>query len=298
MTRRELLASFVVLRSAFVVQNDARRTSNDEPRAVRVGVLRGDHYAVSTMAMEKYVSGVLAGEAVRGSAPAALEALAIAIRTFAVANLGRHRSDGFDLCDQTHCQVLRAATAATDRAAESTAGRLLLAGGAPASIFFSASCGGHTERPSEVWPGADDPPYLPSREDAACGGAPAWTADIRDSDLLRALRAVGFRGESLDEVRIAARNASGRVARLRVDGLQPADISGQDLRVAVGRTLGWQFIKSTAFDLDRHGDTFRFAGRGSGHGVGLCVIGSARLAERGKSAEEILKRYFPGLTIR
>src|SRR5207237_9136680 len=36
---------------------------------------------------------------------------------------------------------------------------------------------------------------------------------------------------------------------------------------------------------------------GSGHGVGMCVIGSARLAERGVSAEAILARYYPGLKI-
>src|SRR6185436_12968460 len=35
----------------------------------------------------------------------------------------------------------------------------------------------------------------------------------------------------------------------------------------------------------------------SGHGVGLCVIGSAKLAERGANAASILARYFPGLEI-
>ena len=107
--------------------------------------------------METYVARVLAGEALRDSQPAALEALAIAIRTFALANRGRHRADGFDLCDQTHCQVLRAAVAATERAARATAGRLLLRDGAPASVYYSASCGGRTQVPSDVWPGAEDP---------------------------------------------------------------------------------------------------------------------------------------------
>jgi stage II sporulation protein D (peptidoglycan lytic transglycosylase) len=296
LTRRELLtavgSTFVVRGSSF-----ARRTQNDERRTIRVGIARASGYRIETMLLEQYVSSVLAGEALRGSAPAALEALAIAIRTFAIANLGRHRSDSFDLCDQTHCQVLRTATAGTDRAAQTTAGRMLLAGSIPASIFFSASCGGHTEKPSNVWPGADDPPYLPARPDQACQGAPAWAADIRDADLLRALRAVGYRGNRLENVRIASHTSSGRVGRLRTDGLQPDEISGQDLRVAIGRTLGWQFVKSTAFDLQRTGDGYRFTGRGSGHGVGLCVIGSARLAEQGKSAEDILRQYFPGLTI-
>jgi stage II sporulation protein D len=266
---------------------------------VRIGFLRpGGGYTQQTLPLESYVARVVAGEMLRDSQPAALEALAITIRTFALANLSRHRADGFDLCDQTHCQVVRLATAATERAASATAGRVLLQrDGAPASIYFSASCGGHTEIPSAVWPGADDPPYLPARPDEACQGAPAWSAQLEASDLLRALRASGFRGDRLREVRVATRTGSGRVARLRVEGLSPDAISGQDLRVAVGRTLGWQHIKSTAFTLKRDDDSYRFSGHGSGHGVGLCVIGSARLAERGQTTESILNQYFPGLRI-
>ncbi|HKB13172.1 MAG TPA: SpoIID/LytB domain-containing protein, partial [Vicinamibacterales bacterium] len=82
----------------------------------------GGGYAIVELPLETYVARVLAGEAARDSQPAALEALAITIRTFARANAGRHRADGFDLCDQTHCQVVRTATAATERAAAATAG--------------------------------------------------------------------------------------------------------------------------------------------------------------------------------
>jgi stage II sporulation protein D len=163
-------------------------------------------------------------------------------------------------------------------------------------VYYSASCGGRTQLPSDVWPGADDPPYLPSKDDDACQRAPAWDARLHEADLQRALRASSFRGE-LHGVTIASRNASGRVARLKLDGLRPDQISGQDLRVAVGRTLGWQHVKSTAFDLRKKDGSYRFSGHGSGHGVGMCVIGSARLAERGTNAEEILARYFPGLEI-
>ncbi len=85
------------------------------------------------------------------------------------------------------------------------------------------------------------------------------------------------------------------MAQLALDGLKPDQISGQDFRVAIGRTLGWQHVKSTAFDLQVRDGAYRFTGHGSGHGVGLCVIGSARLAEQGTSATDILARYFPGL---
>ena len=276
--------------SAFAGQHSA-------PAMLRVGLAKtGGGYTVVEMPIEAYVARVVAGEAARDSQAGALEALAITVRTFAAANLGRHRADGFDLCDQTHCQVIRTATAATERAAGATAGRLLLHDGLPATVYYSASCGGRTAIPSDVWPGHEDPPYLPSHSDDACGGAPEWTSELRSADLARALRASGYHG-TLRGMRIASRNVSGRVARLEIDGLEPAYISGQDLRVAVGRTLGWQHVKSAAFDLRRIGDVYRFTGRGSGHGVGLCVIGSAKLAEKGGSAEQILARYFPGLVI-
>jgi SpoIID/LytB domain protein len=259
-------------------------------------VQRGSGYDIVTLPVETYIGRVLAGEALPGSAPAALEALAIAIRTYSTANRGRHRAEGFDLCDQTHCQVMRAATPATDRAAAATAGKILLYQGAPASVFYSASCGGRTERPSNVWPGSDDPPYLPSRPDDGCGGSPEWTTELTLADLRRAFAAAGYRG-TLRTIRIAGHNESGRVARLMLDGLTPSDISGQDLRMVVGRTLGSQRIQSAAFELRRSGNGYRFQGHGAGHGVGMCVIGSSKLAAAGESAEDILGRYFPGTVI-
>jgi stage II sporulation protein D len=289
--------ALVVVALAMSADLPARTASAVE--TVRVGFARpGGGYSVMTLPLDTYVARVVAGEAARDSQPAALEALAIAVRTFALANPGRHRADGFDLCDQTHCQVVRTATPLTTRAAQATVGLVLLQkDGQVASVYYTASCGGRTELPSEVWPGAEDPPYLPSRSDSACRGAPEWTASLHESDLLRALQAAGYRGGRLRNVKIAARNGSGRVSRLKIEGLDPDQISGQDLRVVVGRTLGWQHIKSTAFKLKKEGDAYRFTGHGSGHGVGMCVIGSARLAEEGKSAEYIVRRYFPGLRL-
>ena len=265
---------------------------------MRVGTPRsGGGYTVEAIALEDYVARVLAGEAAAGSPPAALEALAVAVRTFAVGNRGRHQRDGFDLCTLTHCQVLRASYAAVREAAAATDGQVLLVNGAPASVFHSASCGGRTERPSAVWPGADDPPYLPSKSDRACDGEPRWAAEIPVQDLERTLTAAGYRGTRLRDLEVDGRSASGRVARVRLDGMTPDAISGQDLRMVVGRALGWHLLKSTDFTVRRTGGGYRFDGRGFGHGVGLCVLGSVRRAEHGDSAREILHAYFPGLEI-
>jgi hypothetical protein len=98
-------------------------------------------------------------------------------------------------------------------------------------------------------------------------------------------------------VQIVQRNASGRVARLRVEGFTPNEISGHDFRMAVGRVAGWQTVKSTAFDVRRIGSGYRLTGRGFGHGVGLCVIGAGNRAGRGATADSILKFYFPNLRV-
>jgi len=278
------------------VPSSLPRAQETPADTIRIGIQKNGGYEIVTLPLETYVARVLTGEALPGTEPAALEALAIAVRTYAAANRGKHRADGFDLCDQTHCQVMRAATPDTDRAATATAGEILIYDGAPASIYYSASCGGRTERPSNVWPGADDPPYLPSQDDDGCGGSPQWSAELTAGDLQRAFAAAGYRG-TLRGMRIASHNQSGRVQTLSLEGLTPSEISGQDLRAVVGRTLGWQRVMSTWFELRRSSDAYRFSGRGSGHGFGMCVIGSTKLALRGGSATDILKRYYPGTTI-
>ena len=289
---RSALRAFAlcVLCSLCVLVNPSAQTG------IRIGVLSGGTYTVTVLPLDAYVARVLAGEAAPNTAPAALEALAIAVRTYTAVNMGKHRSEGFDLCDQTHCQVMRVANKDTERASQATAGLVLLDGTTPATVYYSASCGGRTEVPSAVWPASADPPYLPSHDDDACRGFPAWSAELAAPDLQRALAAAGMRG-TLRDMRVAARNASGRVSKLVLDGMTPSEISGQDLRMAVGPALGWMRILSANFELRKVGTVYRFTGRGSGHGVGMCVIGAMHRAEAGQTAAQILTQYYPGLRI-
>lgn len=267
-------------------------------QTIRLGRTQADGSTkVETLSMDDYIAQVLAGEGQPKAADAAQQALAITARTFALANLHRHRQEGFDLCDTTHCQVVRPATAITKRAAESTSGRVLLYQGQPAMVFYSAWCGGHSELASQVWPGATDYSYEPSVHDDACEDEPGWTSEVRVGQLEQALRDAGLRGSRLRALRVLTRNPSGRVARIAVDGFTPNEMPGNEFRMAVGRVVGWQVLKSTDFEIDRTGNGYRFKGVGYGHGVGLCVIGAGKRALKGASVDQILRFYFPGLTI-
>jgi SpoIID/LytB domain protein len=265
---------------------------------LRVGMTgAGGKSRVETLTLEDYVARVLAGEGQPRAADAAQEALAIAIRTFALANRNRHRREGFDLCDTTHCQVLRSATETTARAAAATAGRVLTYQNQPANVFYSAWCGGRSELASEVWPGAIDFAFEPAQIDDACRDEPGWTTEIAAATIERALRLTGLRGDRLRQFRVVAKSASGRVTRLHAEGFTPPEVAGDDFRMAMGRVAGWQHLKSTMFNMRRTSTGYAFTGRGFGHGVGMCVIGAGTRAARGATADQILNFYYPGLRI-
>jgi stage II sporulation protein D len=259
-------------------------------RILRLGSTVDGH--VTLIPLEAYVSRVLAGEGDPRAADAAQQALAIAIRTYTLKNRDRHARDGYDLCDSTHCQVPRPSTPVSRRAAMATIGQVLTYRGDVAEVFYSASCGGRSERAADVWPGADYP-YLVSRRDDVCEDDPEWTVEFTLRDVQQALERVGFEGERLKDIRVDGRTSSGRVARVRLSGMRPDVIAADQFRLAIGAVA----LKSTAFTVDKRGSTLRFTGRGFGHGVGMCAIGAARRATRGETARAILAQYYPGLDL-
>jgi stage II sporulation protein D len=62
--------------------------------------------------------------------------------------------------------------------------------------------------------------------------------------------------------------------------------------------MGWNHVRSDAYDMGVHNGALVFDGHGHGHGVGLCQEGAAEMATEGKSAREILAFYFPGTAVR
>ncbi|MCX5837329.1 MAG: SpoIID/LytB domain-containing protein, partial [Deltaproteobacteria bacterium] len=97
------------------------------------------------------------------------------------------------------------------------------------------------------------------------------------------------------------RGPSGRIRRLRIEGSETAVIVGKELEIR--RWLSSSHLKSSAFIIsvarEPSGVASRFTlhGAGWGHGVGLCQIGAAVMAEKGFNAEQILRHYFRGAAL-
>jgi len=98
-------------------------------------------------------------------------------------------------------------------------------------------------------------------------------------------------------IEVTDRTASGRARRLRISGSATRMIDAEAFRLAIGRTAGWNKIRSDLYDVRRSGNRFVFEGYGAGHGIGLCQTGAAIMGEQGYSYKEILAYYYPNTTL-
>ncbi len=155
------------------VQGEEVEVEPLDPLPVQVG---GKHYrgrfacrasetgplVVNLVSLEDYLLGVVPAE--MGFAQLeALEAQAVAARSFALVRKGAHAKEGFDLCDREHCQVyggVEAETPLATQAVQQTQGWVLAYQGQLVQAFFHSTCGGHTEAAEAAL--TDQPvPYLP-----------------------------------------------------------------------------------------------------------------------------------------
>ena len=283
------------------------------PAGTTVRVRPGDAgSAIRHLAMKEYVKGsVLAEVPLTDSSPLAArrtaEVQAILARTYALANLGRHVEEGFDLCATTHCQVYRPAASqppalvalATD-AVRRTEGVVVTYERRPIQALFHADCGGHTSSAQSVW-GGPTPPYLNGARDRFCDSRrpPGWRF-VLDASVLRDALNGNERtavGSHLSEIEVQQRDAAGRAVHITLRGERTRVVRAAVVRAVLVRRFGPHSFKSTRLDVRPSGDTFVFEGTGYGHGVGLCQIGAIARAAAGHTPAEILGHYYPGTTL-
>ena len=259
--------------------------------SARDGLLR----IIARYPMEDYVAMVLQGETGGNMPPEALKAMAVAIRSYTTHFRDRHKAEGFDFCDTTHCQFLRLDVAPAVRAAmRQTAGELLWDRGTPLAAYYHKDCGGKTESAAAVWPDQKSP-ALPAHDDPYCvRHTQAWRSTISRAELDRALSNAGLRvPPKWSRIAISERTPSGRALTLRFTaGAEEIPLSASSLRFAVGRSFGWGRLKSDWYDIAQQGDQLVFSGKGIGHGVGLCQTGAEEMAREGKGYRDILAFYY------
>jgi SpoIID/LytB domain protein len=196
-----------------------------------------DRDTVNVVSLESYLKGVVPREMPALWSPAAVQAQAVAARTYAA--FERADQHGYyQICDTSACQVYGGYTAeyaASNAAVAATAGQVLTYGGAPAFTQFSASNGGASL--------AGGQPYLVSRTDpydTAASPYHHWTTTVTPAAIERQWPRIGrLTGISVTPSSANAPGA-GYVASVAITGTGGSvSVSGDTFRSFAGLRSSW-----------------------------------------------------------
>ena len=242
----------------------------------------------------------------------------------------------FDVCADDHCQRYQGITKETSpnvaEAIRRTRGELLTYGDEICDARFSKCCGGAMEEVQYCWDDTPKPylkeetiPDLTVEENARqwilsspksfCNTTDKrilsqvlndydqettdfyrWRVSYTQEELSKLVeKKLGAGLGTITDMRPLKRGTSGRICELRITGTKKTIVVGKELEIR--RALSESHLYSSAFVVEKQGDTFTLIGAGWGHGVGLCQIGAAVMGDKGYAYDEILRHYYPGAEI-
>lgn len=214
---------------------------------------------LNVLPMEDYLLSVVPMEMETWFPPEAMQAQAVAARTYSAGERNTFAYRDWDICDSTQCQVYGGirkydadgmvideyATPQSSAAVSATAGQVLTdERGEIALAQFSSSNGGWTTE------GKNGEPYLVARQDmwdCVDNYAYPWTATISSAQLMEHWPEVG----TPNAITVTERNGNGtwggRALNIRIDGSKGSvDVPGEDFRIALGLRSNWFRVSGTA----------------------------------------------------
>ena len=299
--------------------------------AIRLKVSRGKILIINVINIEEYLYGVVGKEMSTGFPLEALKAQSVAARNYTICTLGKHASEGFDLCNGVHCQAYGAVAAEEEdikQAVDETKGKLLLYNGKAVECYYYSSNGGYSENSENVWVAKIG--YLKGKADPFENGERIpnykWEVSFTPGQIQKSLAGRGVNIGDITDVEVTEYSENQHAVALKITGTKGEKYYYKDnIRAAFPTQL-----RSTLFTIKKSGggipvkvlsangietrtiesstvlsanglsrissggtsDEFTFSGRGYGHGVGMSQYGAMFMAEQGYTYEEILEFYF------
>lgn len=273
---------------------------------------------INIVGIEPYLAGVIGAEMPSYWEPQAIEAQAIAARTYCLAiknsfGNGRHWDVRRTAANQVY-EGVAIESPAVWKAIEKTAGMILVYERPDDTedifpAYYSSTCAGHTENSKNVF-GDEHKPLVGVKCEYCLGVSKKeyinWStvymtkAQVNEKLIGRypQLSKLG----SIEKISILTKSEYGNLTRLTRIKLEGKDgvsdtLRAEDFRLALDPS--GSKIKSAAFRIHTTGNGWAFAdGKGFGHGVGMCQSGAQGLARKGQSAWQILGYYYPDSQIK
>lgn len=257
------------------------------PDNLEISVSNGSLRLINGVDIEDYVGGVVEAESGTRTTTEYYKLQSILCRTYALSNMRRHEMEGYNLCDQVHCQAYKGRTIDDDikGAVEDTRGLVIVDNNLDLiTAAFHSNCGGQTINSEDVW--ASPLPYLKGVKDTFCLKMPhaRWERKIATEDWMNylSMKHKFPVNDSLSFISAVNYPQSSRDIYFNDKGRKiPLKVIRNDLQ-----------LKSTYFSIEQRRDSVVFKGKGYGHGVGLCQEGAMRRSQMGYSYKEILHFYY------
>src|SRR5688500_8436599 len=296
----------------------------------------GGLLVVNRLGVESYLRGVVPLEigVAKPGEEAAVEAQAVAARSYTYIHIAEAGNRGFDMYGSVQDQAYGGADAEkamTDAAVAKTRDLVLRFAGRIINTPYSSTCGGRTAEVKEVWWRRNSEPYLKSVSDQIPGtdryycdisGRFRWNTEFTGTQLQETLEKYLASVTPASEPPVSAnsgtpRLALGRVTDCRINARTPSDrvesvsiqtdrrnyvVRGNDVRFILRAPSGG-LLNSTYFTAETSGgggsaiSRLSIRGGGWGHGIGMCQWGAIGRARAGQDYKTILTTYYSGTTV-
>ena len=286
--------------------NTIRFTANDtacilclNPRNIKHRTYEGDLLVkvnkngklllINDVEFETYIAGVVQSE-IYGDNPDIFRVQAIISRTWAMKNINKHKAEGYNFCDQVHCQAYLNRCVRADI----MLGTMLSSGmtivdeeGKLIETPFHSNSGGQTANSEDVWRSAL--PYLRSVPDT-------FSYHMRQSEWVKVIDKDKWLNYFANKHKIDIQNDSLRNELLT---FSQSERKVRLCDVPLTRIRNDFQLKSTFFSViyDSISHRLTLSGHGFGHGVGLSQEGTIRMVNLGIDYDSIIHHYYTGAHI-
>ncbi|WP_157729333.1 stage II sporulation protein D [Tumebacillus algifaecis] len=280
------------------------------PSDAQVAVYLTDQKQLITMPLEQYVRGVVAAEMPVHFEPEALQAQAIAARTYIVRRMaGGKKSELYPQADVSDNHNEGQAFSSEEKlkqrwgsadyeqnlskinaAVNATRGQIALYEGKPIEALFFSTSSGKTENSEDYW--GSTVAYLRSVDSPWDAKSDKFTAtqEISLADFYKKLGLHALPAAEIGSlIKPIERSVTDHIKKIKVGD---QEFSGPEFRSKLG-------LRSTLFtwQVNTANSTISFFTTGFGHGVGLSQYGANGMAQEGKKSDEIIRHYYQGVTL-
>ena len=250
--------------------------------------INGKLKVVNEISIDKYVEGVIKGEAGYGYGLEYYKVQAVISRTYALHHQ-KHKKEGFDLCDHTHCQVYKGVNTNKKiaKAVTQTSEEVIVDSSINyINTLFHSNCGGHTVTTDMVW--SKKLPCMESVKDTFCinSSQAKWKKTISKTSWVSFLSKKTGKSVSYLQSKSLDFNQYTRQEYYKIGSVKVRLV---DIRKNYR-------LKSTYFSVHDIGDKIVLIGRGYGHGVGLCQEGGIVMSKT-YDYKQILHFYYQNISI-